>query len=69
MADDRKPLAEDAMVAWHRYDLVVRFGGTAEERRFVFDRALKAEGRLAAYDFKSLPARHREAAARALSGA
>lgn len=69
MPGDRQQLAEAAAMAWHRYDLVVRFGGTDEERAFVFDQALKADAALAAHDFALLPAHRREAAARALSGA
>lgn len=68
-AADRQQLADEATVAWHRYDLTVRFGGTGEERRFAFDQALRAERALAEYDFKRLPRDRRKAAARALSGA
>lgn len=69
MATGRHDLADEATVAWHRYDLCVRFGGTPDERAFAFDLALKAEGALAAYEFSQLPAAHRKAAAKALSGA
>jgi len=69
MSDARHELAEAASTAWHRYDLVVRFGGTSDERRFAFDLALKAEAKLAAHDLATWPKRVREATARALSGA
>lgn len=62
-------LKTEAQVAWHRYDLCCRFGGTKSEREFAFGLALRAELALAARDYARVPKRQREAVARALSGA
>lgn len=69
MTDQTHRLQATADAAWERYRSCCGLGGTKEERRFAYDQASKAEDALAAHDRATQPARDREAAARALSGA
>jgi hypothetical protein len=65
----RHDIADKAAKAWGKYESTVRCGGTDEQRRFAFEVAVKAEGKLAAFDLAQKPVDDREALARALSGA
>ena len=60
MADAHLALAKAAGAAWERYRSTVLMGGTPEQRRWAFDVALKAEGKLAEMEM-SLAERGRRA--------
>lgn len=69
MPGPRHGIAAKAAAAWGKYESAVRCGGTAQERKAAFDRALVADGKLAEFDRAQMSAQARAAAARALSGA
>jgi hypothetical protein len=55
-------LQAEADAAWHTYGETVLFGGTPEERRWRFDKALRAEAKLQEREAMERELRHAKVA-------
>lgn len=62
------PRAKAALAAWSRYASTVLMGGTPQQRRWAFEKAMEAEEKLALAEFAERARERRRKAGTALHG-